>query len=246
MKTSSRCHVSPGRARRRRNRQPNSVPNFDTELRHKVTNALVSNDHAPLSQDQPDIPQAERPEVIQPHGMADDLARKAVAAIRGWRFDHADILPARAGCTSGGEFGNARNGRRIASASKRPLPICFAAAKALTAVRFRTGMAFIGLAQNVNAGFAVTMLRYQSAKAALAIRRWSAPSSLARSPLSPLLCSVIVTAAASFCADFLSAFLLRLDGAFERRFFVVTASRTAIDHLARKWARGPSAPRKRP
>src|SRR5579872_6095061 len=48
-----------------------------------VPDALVSDHHAALGQDQLDVAQTEAEDVIQPHGVADDFSGKAVATVRG-------------------------------------------------------------------------------------------------------------------------------------------------------------------
>jgi hypothetical protein len=52
----------------------------------------MADDNAPLSQKQFDVTQAEAEHVIQPHGMANDCGRDAVAVVRvEWRL-HAPSL----------------------------------------------------------------------------------------------------------------------------------------------------------
>ena len=53
---------------------------------------LIGDHDAPLGQEQLDVTQAEAEHVIQPHSMADDLGREAMAVVRvGWRL-HATTL----------------------------------------------------------------------------------------------------------------------------------------------------------
>src|ERR1700722_13692836 len=89
MKTSSKCHVSPGPGLRRRNFLANSAPNFP----HQRRMLSWGNHHAPFGEDELDIPQAEAEEVIQPYCVADDLARKSMAAIEGRLSAHSGSFP---------------------------------------------------------------------------------------------------------------------------------------------------------
>ena len=63
-----------------------------TELAAPEADALVGDHHAPFSQDQFDVAQAEAEQMIQPYSMADDLAREAVAVIQQWLSGHAGSL----------------------------------------------------------------------------------------------------------------------------------------------------------
>jgi hypothetical protein len=53
-----------------------------TELQAPVPNALVGHHDAALSQDEFHIPQAETENMMEPHGVADDLCREAMPRIR--------------------------------------------------------------------------------------------------------------------------------------------------------------------
>ena len=87
MNTSSRCHLSPGRGRRRR-RQPagQRKPEFLAPAPHR----LVGDDDAALSQKQLNIAQAEAEHMIQPYSMADDdLRGEAMAVV----WSGGDFMP---------------------------------------------------------------------------------------------------------------------------------------------------------
>jgi len=58
------------------------------ELAAPVADALVANHHATLGQDQLDVAQTEAEDVIQPHRVADDLSRKAMAVIQAGLWRH--------------------------------------------------------------------------------------------------------------------------------------------------------------
>ena len=76
MKTSSRCHLSPGRGRRRRRRSAKLA-------RNSCTNVAPSRRRrdAAFSQEQLNIPQAEAEHVVRPDGVADDLGGEPVAVV---------------------------------------------------------------------------------------------------------------------------------------------------------------------
>lgn len=57
---------------------------------------LIRDRDAPLGQEQLDVTQAEAEHVIQPHSMADELGRKAMAVVRvGWRLHAASLAHPR-------------------------------------------------------------------------------------------------------------------------------------------------------
>ena len=80
------------RIARARSPAAQSLGKRSTELAAPVADAFAGNHHAALSQDELNITQAETEEVIQPHGVADDLSREAVAVIQGWLRGHATSL----------------------------------------------------------------------------------------------------------------------------------------------------------
>ena len=58
-----------------------------TELPAPAPHGLVGNRHAPFSEKQLDVAETEAEYMIQPHSVADDVGREAVAVVRvGWRF----------------------------------------------------------------------------------------------------------------------------------------------------------------
>jgi hypothetical protein len=64
--------------------RPRSAPaqpfgKLGAELYAPVPDALMGDHHAALGQDQLDITQAEAENLVQPHGMTDDLGREAMA-----------------------------------------------------------------------------------------------------------------------------------------------------------------------
>ena len=69
--------MSPGLGRRRRS----FIGELRAELQAPVPDTLVGDDHAPLGQDQFDIPQAQAENVVQPDRVADDLGRETVPVI---------------------------------------------------------------------------------------------------------------------------------------------------------------------
>ena len=89
MKTSSMCHLSPGRGRRRRRRSAKARGEFLAPASHR----LVGDDDTAFCQDQLDIAQTEAEHVVQPDGVADDLGREPMAVVGvGWRR-HATVSP---------------------------------------------------------------------------------------------------------------------------------------------------------
>jgi hypothetical protein len=82
MKTSSMCHLSPGRGQA----ASHAVGKALAEFLAPAPYGLVGDDDAPLGQKQFDVALAEAEHVVQPHSMADDLRGEAVAVVRvGWR-----------------------------------------------------------------------------------------------------------------------------------------------------------------
>jgi hypothetical protein len=68
--------------------------------------------NAALGQDQLDVTQAQAEDVIQPHGVADDLGGEPVAVVGiGWRL-HAAVSPASADAAMPGYRDNAHRGHQ--------------------------------------------------------------------------------------------------------------------------------------
>jgi len=69
------------------------------ELQAPLPDTLVRDRHAALGQDQLDLAQAQAEHVIQPHRVADDLGREAVAGVGRGLGHHPTILaqPLRSG-----------------------------------------------------------------------------------------------------------------------------------------------------
>ena len=89
--TSSRCHLSPAQGSRRRIRLANVL----AELQRPLPHGLVADDDAARGQHLLDHAQAEGEAEVQPHRVADDLGRKAVAGVAGAsRRRHPVRLPA--------------------------------------------------------------------------------------------------------------------------------------------------------
>ena len=65
------------------------------ELLAPLPNRLVRHEHASFSQQILDIPEAQAVPVIDPHGVADDLRRKAMPQVTGSTSGHPDIVPRR-------------------------------------------------------------------------------------------------------------------------------------------------------
>jgi hypothetical protein len=63
------------------------------ELQAPAPDALVGDDHAPLGQEQLDVPEAQAEAVVQPDRVADDLAGEAVAAVQVGCLVHPPSLP---------------------------------------------------------------------------------------------------------------------------------------------------------
>jgi hypothetical protein len=57
---------------------------FGAELAAPMADTFAGDHDAALRQDEFNVAQAEAEQVIQPHGVADDLTRKAMAAMEGW------------------------------------------------------------------------------------------------------------------------------------------------------------------
>src|ERR1700722_14176506 len=86
MKTSSRCHLSPGLGRRRCRLSAKCSPN----LRAPAPDTLIRDNSAALRQEQFDISKAQAEHVVEPDRVADDLGGKAMAIMRvGWWFHPA-------------------------------------------------------------------------------------------------------------------------------------------------------------
>ena len=95
MNTSSMCHLSPGRGRRRRRRSAKVAPNF----MHQRRTVFVGDDDAALGQDQLHIAQAEAEHVVQPDGMADDLGWEPMTIVGvGWRLHAVSLARRPADC----------------------------------------------------------------------------------------------------------------------------------------------------
>jgi hypothetical protein len=62
------------------------------ELQAPAPDALVGDDHASLGQQQLDAPPAQAEHVVEPDGVADDLGRKAMAAMCVWWLAHVTSL----------------------------------------------------------------------------------------------------------------------------------------------------------
>ncbi len=68
---------------------------FKPELPAPVPNRLVGYNHSSLSEQIFDIPQAQAEAVVEPDGVADDLAGKTMARVGEFRLIHGPILPRR-------------------------------------------------------------------------------------------------------------------------------------------------------
>ena len=64
-----------------------------TELPAPLPNGFVRHDNAPFGQQILDIPEAQAVSVVEPHGVADDVGRKAMPQVAGSTLCHPDIVP---------------------------------------------------------------------------------------------------------------------------------------------------------
>jgi hypothetical protein len=71
--------------------QPPGV--IGAELPAPLPNGLVRHDDASFGQQILDIPEAQTVSVVQPHGVADDVSRKAMPQIAGSTSSHPGIVP---------------------------------------------------------------------------------------------------------------------------------------------------------
>ena len=62
------------------------------ELQAPLPNALIGYDHTTLGQKKFDIPEAQAEDVVEPHRVADQLCRKAVAMVRIGRLSHPAMV----------------------------------------------------------------------------------------------------------------------------------------------------------
>ena len=68
------------------------APSYTDESIAPSPHCLIGDDYAPLSQKQLDVTQAEAEYVIQPHSMANDRGREAMAVVRvGWLFRGSNL-----------------------------------------------------------------------------------------------------------------------------------------------------------
>ena len=71
--------------------QPPGV--LGAELRAPLPNRFIRHDDAPVGQQIFDIPEAQTVSVVQPHGVADDVRRKAMPKVAGSSKVHLGIVP---------------------------------------------------------------------------------------------------------------------------------------------------------
>jgi hypothetical protein len=62
------------------------------ELQAPLPNALIGDGHTTLGQKKFDITEAQAEDVVEPHRVADQLCRKAVAMVRFGRLSHPAIV----------------------------------------------------------------------------------------------------------------------------------------------------------
>ena len=63
------------------------------ERQAPLADGFVGDRNAPLGQQIFDIPEAETVSVVEPHGVADDVGRKAMPEVAGSARCHPDIVP---------------------------------------------------------------------------------------------------------------------------------------------------------